>query len=289
MIHIKKNFITRIAISVLAGFLLSSAPVLAHQPRIVTGEVTVVPDPEISKAYYGKLNGEPHTYRIFSDKPFKLYAGVLVPDIPNQKKDVSAVILKDDQIDEPLAVLDGANFEWEPFFEEYAHDDYWWGPEYRAEVPAGNYEIRVWSSNNDSRYSLAVGDVELFNFREGWNAIRLIPEIKSGFFGKSPVDFIFSKFGYLYILAIFLLAAVAGLVYRAIMKRIAAETPYGQTRNIGTADRLVRLALGVSLFALAIFTTWSPWLLFFSGFCLFEAVFSWCGIYAALGRNTCPL
>ena len=40
---------------------------------------------------------------------------------------------------------------------------------------------------------------------------------------------------------------------------------------------------------LAITTTWSPILIFFSGFALFEAIFSWCGFYAAMGKNTCPV
>jgi hypothetical protein len=30
-------------------------------------------------------------------------------------------------------------------------------------------------------------------------------------------------------------------------------------------------------------------LIFFSGFALFEALFSWCGFYAALGKSTCPI
>jgi hypothetical protein len=52
---------------------------------------------------------------------------------------------------------------------------------------------------------------------------------------------------------------------------------------------LLRLAIGVGLFLWAITTTWSPILIFFSGFALFEALFSWCGFYAALGKNTCPV
>jgi len=39
----------------------------------------------------------------------------------------------------------------------------------------------------------------------------------------------------------------------------------------------------------AITTTWSPILIFFSGFAFFEAIFSWCGFYAAMGKNTCPV
>ena len=38
-------------------FLLRPGIASAHQPRIVEDRVTVVTEPEISKAYYGKLEG----------------------------------------------------------------------------------------------------------------------------------------------------------------------------------------------------------------------------------------
>ncbi len=46
---------------------LMPAIVLAHQPRITTSTTTVITDPEISKAYYGQLDGIPHTYEIHAD------------------------------------------------------------------------------------------------------------------------------------------------------------------------------------------------------------------------------
>jgi len=86
----------------------------------------------------------------------------------------------------------------------------------------------------------------------------------------------------------FSLACIFGLVYRALLKKIAPNTPYSSSENIGKNDRLIRGALGVLLFILAVVTSWSPLLFFFSGFAFFEALFSWCGFYAALGKNSCP-
>jgi len=43
-------------------FLLHPGTASAHQPRIVEDRVTVVTEPEISKAYYGKLEGVPDIY-----------------------------------------------------------------------------------------------------------------------------------------------------------------------------------------------------------------------------------
>jgi len=258
----------------------------AHQPRIVTSSPTVVISPEVSKAYYDTLRGEPAIYTITADKPFALYVGVLVPDIAGQKKDVSAVILKDGK---EIAVLEGARFQWEKFIEPFGHDTYWQGPEFKAQADAGNYEIRVWSSNNDSKYSLAVGEIEAFDFKEGINALTLIPELKKDFFNKSPIDFILSPFGYGLIIVMYIMAFIFGFVYRVVLKKIARNTIRGVSKNIGTYDRLLRIGIGGALFLLAITTTWNPWLLFFSGFAFFEAIFSWCGLYAVLGKSTCPI
>jgi len=258
----------------------------AHQPRIVTDSPTVVIDPEVSKAYYGTLRGEPAVFTINADKPFALYVGVLVPDIAGQKKDVSAVILKDGK---ELAVLEGAGFEWKQFFEPFGHDTYFEGPEYKAQAEAGAYEIRVWSSNNDSKYSLAIGEIEAFDFKETVNALTLIPQLKKDFFNKSPIDFILSPFGWGLILIMFVLAFAVGFAYRFVLRRFAKSTVRGVGKNIYTKDRLVRLAIALALLLFAITTTWSPIILFLAGFSLFEAIFSWCGFYAAIGRNSCPI
>jgi hypothetical protein len=258
----------------------------AHQPRIADSRLTEVLSPEISKAYYGKLTGEPDVYVIKATEAFDLYVNVLVPDIVGQKKDVSAVILKDNK---QITVLDGINFEWKKFYEPFGADTYWMGPEYKARAEAGVYEVRVWSSNNDSKYSLAIGEIEAFDMKEGLNALTVIPELKKNFFDKSPIGFIKSPFGWGLIVAMYILALIVGIVYRFILRRVANGTVRGVHKNIGKSDRLLRLAIGVGLLLWAITTTWSPILIFFSGFALFEAVFSWCGFYAALGKNTCPV
>jgi len=262
---------------------------LAHQPRIVTQSPVIVTDPEISKAYYEQLPGKPTIYKIVSDKPFALYVGVLVPDIAGQKKDISAVIIKDNNDTAPLAVLDGTNFEWTKFFEEFGYDTYWQGPEYKNNVEAGTYEIRVTSTNNDSKYSLAIGETEAFDFKEGMNALTLIPQIKRDFFNESPAGFIFSPFGWGLILAMFILSFVFGFMYRLLLRRFAKNTVRKSNKNIGLKDRLLRFGIGVILFVWAITTTWNPILLFLAGFTFFEALFSWCGFFAAIGKNSCPI
>lgn len=80
-----------------------------------------------------------------------------------------------------------------------------------------------------------------------------------------------------------------GLLYQTIHKKIASKTaltPKGS--NINKNGRVIRGAIGFALILFYFFLS-KPVLLFFAGFTFFEAVFSWCGFYALLGKNTCPL
>lgn len=259
--------------------------IYAHQPRLVTGQVIQVEDPEISKAYYSNLEGVPQIFRIGASSPFNLYINVLVPDIGGQKKDVSAIILKDGT---QIAVLDGMHFEWKKFFEPFGQDTYWMGPEYRAHVGAGEYEVKVSSPANDTRYALVIGETEAFDVKESVSALHLIPILKKNFFNESPIGFIKSPFGWGYILILYVLAFIVGAIYRFLLKQFV-KRKQGVGNNIGSSDRLLRVALGVALLLWAVTTSWSPVILLISGLCLFEAVFSWCALYQALGKNTCPI
>ena len=71
---------------ILLLFLLLVFVVVAHQPRITDSEDIIVKEPEISKAYYGNLEGNPHIYVINSDKNFNLYVNILVPNIEDIDK-----------------------------------------------------------------------------------------------------------------------------------------------------------------------------------------------------------
>lgn len=106
---------------------------------------------------------------------------------------------------------------------------------------------------------------------------------------QSPISFIRSPFGWGLIVVMYLLAGLFGLIYRALLKRFATGSVRTLNKNIGKSDRVLRLVFGLGLLLFAILTTWSPIIIFFSGFCIFESLFSWCGFYAAIGKNTCPI
>lgn len=284
----KVNF-RYIAIFGLLALLFAPAAVLAHQPVIVESNSVNVIDPEISKAYYGQLAGESHLYSIDSNKTFNLYVNILVPDRPGQKKDVSAVVFENGKEKTPIAVLGGADSTWESMYEPFGADNYFAGSEFKKEMPAGSYKILVSSPSNDSRYSLAVGEIESFPLNQIINTVVVIPKLKSDFFASQPFTFLKSPIGIGYVVVMFVLAFIVGFIYRLVLKQFAKGTARGLRKNIGSKDRWFRFVLGVGLFVWAVTTTWSPIVLFFSGFCFFEAIFSWCGFYAAMGKNTCTL
>ncbi len=258
----------------------------AHQPRITESRLTTVPDPEVSKAYYAELTGEPDVYVINATSSFDLYVGILVPDIESTKKDILAEVF---QGNEKIATIGGVDANWKPYFEPFGQSNYFDGGEYKARAEAGVYTIKVSSIENTGKYSLAVGEIEAFDGKEGMNALSIIPDLKRNFFEESPISFILSPFGWGLIVIMYILAFIVGFIYRAILKKCARGSTRGVPQNIGKPDRLLRLVIGVGLLLWAITTSWSPILIFFSGFALFEAMFSWCGFYAAFGKNTCPI
>ena len=184
----------------------------AHQPVVVTGDSPIVINqPEISKAYYGQLTGNPQIFQIHASSALKFYMNVLVPDLSGAKHDVSAAIIDTKNTKVPIAVIDGITGKWTPFFEPFARDTYFKGPEFRSVLPAGSYEIRVWSSNNDSPYALAVGEIESFGIADILNAYVTIPEIKSFFFHKPAYTAFLAPF--LGAPILILLVIVLGVVY----------------------------------------------------------------------------
>jgi len=296
--------IRKIVAIVFTAVLLVPVMVLAHQPRVINSDTTQVVDPEISKAYYATLTGSPHIYTIDSKEAFDLYVGILVPDIASTKKDILAEVFKGD---EKIATLGGASATWKPYFETFGQSNYFDGGEYKARSEAGVYTIKVSNPDNTGKYSLAVGEIEAFDGKEGMNALSMIPDLKRNFFEESPISFIFSPFGWGLIVIMYILAGIFGLIYRAIfinfkiillkikLRRHNLEATSikqvskPQKKNIGKTDRLIRLIIGIGLLLWAMLTSWSPLLIFISGFCIFEAVFSWCAFYAAIEKNTCSV
>ena len=147
----------------------------AHQPKLINYSPSLnnphqVTDPEISKAYYGELKGNAHYYKITSSEEFLFYAGILSPKVNDSYKWLSLDVLdKDENI---IYQADGSRFSWKAWYEPYARDYYWKGPEIGTDtnsefktsftLEAGTYVIKVYNEDNSGHYSLAVGEAEFF-------------------------------------------------------------------------------------------------------------------------------
>ena len=255
--------------------LLGAGPALAHQPVVVDSDTTEVVDPEISKAYYGVLSGEAHTYVITSDIEFDLYVGILVPDSESPKRDVKAEIFRGDELVETLG---GVDAEWVTFYEPFAQNTYWDGGEFRLRAAPGVYSVRISSPDNASKYSLAIGEIEYFGLEDRANALTVLPGIQQEFFGLSAFELVGTRYGLINLLVIYAAALVAALLYTVTLRRPLVRLIGGNLRGI---DKRLRVAAAVALLAVAITTTWSPLLLFASGVLLFEALFSRSGVAQA--------
>ena len=130
-----------------------------HEP-LIAAEAVIVSDASAPKAYYGQLQGSPHVYHIESTEPFLLSLRLITPDSQEGKPDLMAAVLESGKPDEPLAVLNGTAAPWEASEESFQGLAYLRGPAFERDLEAGIYEVRVWSSNNDSAYGLLIGEKE---------------------------------------------------------------------------------------------------------------------------------
>ena len=183
----------------LLTLLIMSSMAYAHIPEIVTenrnytAEPVIVNEPEISYAYYGKLQGSPHQYKIISEEPFNLYVSLLVPYVGQpETSDVEFHIMKDGE----KIVMKHDFQNWTKWYEEYGGDWYLQGPEYENGVEPGTYIIEVHSDTNLEDYTLAIGKEERFGAGEIFQTILVLPAMKALFWGNySLVAFIIIVIG----------------------------------------------------------------------------------------------
>jgi hypothetical protein len=77
--------------------------------------------------------------------------------------------------------------------QEFGGDYYLKGPEATLEVPAGTYNIKIFNSQNQGKYSLAIGKIEAFPANEAITALFTLPLLKEEFFAK-PISTLFLEF-----------------------------------------------------------------------------------------------
>jgi len=206
-----------LTLTVVAAALLVAAPAFAHQPRISIGQTDVAVDqPEVSKAYYGILDGTPVTFTIHAAAPFDLYANILVPDVPGVTTTLSALVSQDGK---DIVTLEAPRMLWQTFYEEFAGDTYLKGPEYRLKAaPAGTYTIVVSSPDLKGPYVLAIGETEAFPPGEMLKALWNIPRMKMALFHKSPFAIFEGIIGHYLLITLGGIMLVAAIILAIVVK-----------------------------------------------------------------------
>jgi hypothetical protein len=222
-VHTKGKFMKRdgsmkgLWLCLVLGFLAFgwAKPAAAHQPRIGAGQGAEIQNPETSQAFYAELQGEPDEYIIRAGEGFHFHISLLVPDLPGSRRDFRAAVYDRGGGNPGLLLLEleGKGHDWQPFFEPFAGDRYYQGPETDRRLPPGVYAILVSNPGNQGKYVLGVGREERFSLAEGMETLRRLPAVKR-YFGKSPLTAYFNLVGLFMLAVLLLLAAGAFLVYR---------------------------------------------------------------------------
>ena len=150
-----------------------------------------IEDPEISKAIYSTLSGDPHYYRIQSVEDFDFYSGILAAKIGECALEEKFSFEVLDSEFHLIYLAYGENFKWTPWYEEYGKQWYWNGPEIGQNFAsnevfkAGTYYIKVFNNTNIGQYILAVGDIEKFSLTDIVGLIFSMGKIEDEFWDPS--------------------------------------------------------------------------------------------------------
>ena len=161
------------------------------------------------------MRGQPEFYTVSSDKEFNLYTRILSPKIADAKKDFSIEIRRDANV---IVVLNGSNYDWTEFYEPFAGDEYWQGPEFEQHQPRGNYLIKVYNPDNSGKYVLVVGQAESFPLNESLKLFVSLPQLKH-YFGKSGFTAFFNLIG-LFLLILTVISAIFVFVLIWVVKML---------------------------------------------------------------------
>jgi len=237
-------------------FLALAGTAFAHQPELIflraQAEDVQINNPEISRAFYDELKGNPRNYFINSDKSFELYINLLVPEFANKDGRYSAnVFLIEGEKENLILSTDILSTGWSEYYEEFGRDYYLKGPELDRQMPAGKYKIVVSSplsgGDNLGKYVLAVGKREAFTWQSILNVYWQLPLLKLTFFKTDVLQFFLTPFGIAGIGVIGGLFILIALIYyfvgviKTFIKHNQAKTLLLTSAGMQMKDEIVKL------------------------------------------------
>lgn len=207
--------------------LVFAKPAEAHLPRLVYDQLNsafapyVIKTPEISQAFYGQFkNYLPDYYFVTLPSDQDLYLSLLVPDNSNAATGTSLTVIKLNSAASNFAMtLNGKDFAWEKYHEEYAGDNYWQGPNQSSQLSAGDYLVTVSATGNVGKYVLVTGKIESFPFGEMLKTLWALPFLKMVFFETSLATIFAGIIGKYLLWGVILIGVILALVGGLIIKR----------------------------------------------------------------------
>jgi len=197
-------------------FLAVACRVLAYQPRVAylqTGNIQIN-NPQTSQAFYDELNGNPREYLLNSSQNFNFYLNLMVPEAENPNGIYSANVFSlTGSNKNQIATLDGSVFTWQEYYNSFDRDYYLKGPEFSKNLPAGKYEIEVYSKDNKGKYILLVGKNPAYDTNSVLNIFWQLPFLKLTFTKTSVLQFFLTPFGIGAVSALGALLVFLALIY----------------------------------------------------------------------------
>ncbi|MCX6815773.1 MAG: hypothetical protein NT120_02895 [Candidatus Aenigmarchaeota archaeon] len=222
-------------------FLLMASAVFAHTPIITQenseGNPVIVENPEISKAYYGEMNGTPDFYRIVANEPFDFYINILIPYDPvSYNREFSVLVMNNKRMS--VTFLEESVLDWKPYFEEFSGVNYLQGPEAKKRLDPGNYTIRVYNKGNAGKYVLAIGEKEDISGIIA-NTFTVYPFIKEQFFGQPVFLLLFHLLG-------IVIAFGAVIFVYFVLYRTPRETRKLLAENEGAIKKMIWVGIVIT-------------------------------------------
>ena len=212
----------------LIAIFLATLPVqaFAHQPNYVGNRIKITDtEPSISRAYYGELTGQEAEYKLVAQSSFELYLNVLSPYKAEAFRDFS-VVVKDGK-GTIIGMLNNPSVGWTRWYEEYAGDWYWQGPELRMRLSTGTYTITVQNSSRSGKYVLATGEDEAFPLGEMLHTLKELYLVKTKFFEEPWYSIYGGVVGryliYTSFVVLLIAAMIVWIVVRLVRKRVKSR------------------------------------------------------------------
>jgi hypothetical protein len=121
-------------------------------------DVLPITDLATRQHFYGTLTDAPHLYAFHVDEPTDVSLALFVPDLPDQKNDMSILVLRKKVRGLDLvARLEAARASWVASRWWSTGDAYRKGDEWSDTLYAGDYEVEVSTPSNRGSYVLSLG------------------------------------------------------------------------------------------------------------------------------------